>query len=64
MSKGIRVQDLVPGERERFLMCERCDERSSADRNDYFMARPTYVFRCHGLMVLAVNQAAHVVVAR
>ncbi len=48
--KEIKVSDLkdqigMVGNRP-FLLCDFCGNESSANKGDYFMARPDYVFTC------------------
>ena len=52
MAKAVRVRDLrdqigSDGPRP-LLYCSKCDAEYSANKGDYFMARPDHVFRCCG----------------
>ncbi len=58
--KKIRVKDLkdqsgMNGPRP-FLLCRKCGNESSANKGDYFMAKPDYVFTCCDIPMLLVTR--------
>jgi hypothetical protein len=70
MSKLIRVQDL-PNPADRmignvyhkgpFLCCTSCGGEYSANRGDYFAAKPDLVLRCCGVPMRLVKRDSHLV---